>query len=185
VSFESNLDGLRFALSEIDRFDFLLSEKPILEHLLSRHEWREEGIEWTLISGDFRSSLAQADPPNLVFYDFYAPQLCPELWDVESFAMLRAKCKNTELATYSAATPVRMALLLAGFFVGYGPSTSMKNQTTLASTHFEALERPLGPEWLVKLRSSSRAVPWGSDPAQAEAFLRQIEEHPQFLTVSP
>ena len=46
--------------------------------------------------------------------------------------------------TYSAATPTRVTLLLAGFYVGSGVSTGMKGETTVAATRRVALGSLLG-----------------------------------------
>lgn len=195
ISFENQLDGLRLALEQPERTRFLSRAKPSLEHLLAQGSWRSEKgeVEWELRLGDFFENLRAADHPEVVFYDFYAPRACPDLWSVPSLEKLRAACEakdgpsgenrafTTDLYTYSAATPVRTALLLAGFYVGYGIGTSEKNETTIASTRLEKLERPLAEAWLSKLSRSDRPLPWGRHSiSSATELLTRLRRHPQF-----
>jgi len=164
ISFESRLDGIQQALADRSHFPSIEKHAPKLEALLAWGEWHG----WKLLVGDFRQTVRQAPAPDLIWWDFYSPSTCPELWSVDTFRIAfeaaQAKAdavRPTELFTYSAATPVRLALLLAGFHVGYGAQTPAKNESTMASTRRQSLPRPLGPEWLVKLAISSRPRPWG------------------------
>jgi queuine tRNA-ribosyltransferase len=89
--------------------------------------------------------------------------------------------------TYSAATPTRSALLLAGFAVGMGNSTGHRAQTTVAALHPSDLREPLGARWLARLSRST--APFPADvpqeaAARAEA-LRQIAQCPQFAPLAP
>lgn len=188
VSFENDLDGLASALEHREDFDFLGRHSTALERLLSQHSWREQTIEggtieWQLLEGDFRKRLAHAPMPDVIFWDFYDPKTCPELWSVEVFRQLREHCAPNERAirlfTYSASTPTRLGLALAGFFVGYGRRTPVKAETTAAATRPELLERPLGPEWIAKLRRSAKASPYGEMRA-LEEILAELRRHPQF-----
>jgi queuine tRNA-ribosyltransferase len=171
TSFESDVRGLRLALDSPAEFPFLVPHHDSLEALLRDGEWRDpQGeVEWTLLEGDFFDTAARAEPPELVFWDFYSRPSCPALWSVESFERLVKACEPrvrrglpTHLYTYSAATPVRAAMLLAGLRVGYGGRTSMKTESTEACTLPGRLARPLGEEWLAKFDRSSRRVPWSA-----------------------
>jgi len=75
-------------------------------------------------------------------------------------------------------------MLLAGFAVGVGCIVDMKDQTTIASNRLEALEQPLGRDWLRRVRASHNAAPLRSAeyrlaPISAED-LRTLEALPQF-----
>jgi len=82
------------------------------------------------------------------------------------------------LLTYSAATPTRVTLLLAGFYVGAGVSTGTKGETTVAATRRAALGSPLGERWLERWRRSSSRAPHGQ-PLTPEAEARVLA-YPQW-----
>jgi tRNA U34 5-methylaminomethyl-2-thiouridine-forming methyltransferase MnmC len=185
-------------------FAFLRPWAETLQELLRqgktslRNEEREH--RWFLHQGDFRTFL-RADAgargefpmipaPELIFWDLYSPRACPDLWSLEVFQALHRLAPQASLVTYSAATPVRVALLLAGFWVGrpqtHGTATALKNESTMAVGHAElAHEIPslLGSEWLTKLRHSSTFRPYGEGPLSRADFAeveRQVMAHPQF-----
>ncbi|CAK9250202.1 unnamed protein product [Sphagnum jensenii] len=179
VSFENDLEGLELALSSPMLFPRQAKSAEILRSLMKDHRWNslDSKINWTLRLGCFeKQPLTEA--PEIIFYDFYSPRSTPELWTYRHFHRLfRAANLNstlpTILTTYSAATSARSALLLAGFHVGRGVSTSLKTETTVASTHFSEISQPLGLDWLEHLKRSSKA--WPSDiEDQEEAFNRLI-----------
>lgn len=167
-SFENKPDGLRAALRAIEagHFPSLRDWARTLARLLEVDgEGRSEipfsiggvSITWHLRVGDFYTRMHEAPAPDVVFFDFYSPKVVPELWSFPRFQALRGKIAGhrTVLYTYSAATPVRLHLLAAGFYVGEGVSTGVKNETTVAATHREDLAAPLQAEWLTKLESSA------------------------------
>jgi len=93
---------------------------------------------------------------------------------VEALAAFRRRARETppaELFTYSAATPTRVALLLAGFYVGAGVSVAGKAETTAASPSPAGLRSPLGARWLARWKRSSAFRP---------ELDREILAHPQF-----
>lgn len=167
-SFELKPDGLRTALDHLKDFPQLAAWETELEMLLERSATGTAveitignvRIQWTLRSGDFYSTMLECLAPDVIFFDFYSPKAAPELWTREKFKRLRDHIGDHPCAlyTYSAATPVRMNLLLAGFFVGGGVSTRIKNETTVAHTAYSALENPIGEKWLRKLQTSTAPV---------------------------
>ena len=204
ISFENELSGLRLALRTPDRFGYLSRAASALETLVETGKWSSSDAEisWELRVGDFFSLARSVDAPEIVFYDFYAPRSCPELWSVRYLTQLHKILVSETLLspdpllpcdfyTYSAATPVRVGLLLAGFFVGYGIGTGAKNETTVASLDLNRLENPLSERWLEKFLRSDRPFPWG-DPNFTESGLKntfteelkrlrsRILDHPQF-----
>jgi tRNA U34 5-methylaminomethyl-2-thiouridine-forming methyltransferase MnmC len=181
VSFENDLDGLRTALAHRSSWDFVERNAEALEALLAHRFWSAENREWTLLEGDFRARVGEAPPADLLFWDFYDPKTCPGLWDVATFDLVRrgAVKERALLLTYSAATPVRLGLVLAGFYVGRGPRTPVKGETTQAATRLEDLADPLGPEWIEKLRRSAKASPYGEE-WEIEPLLERILASPQF-----
>ncbi len=189
-SFELKPEGLRAAIRAIDQspdpFPSLRPWTPTLRRLLETDGNGESQltfllgavrVTWNLRVGEFYTRMLEAPSPDVVFFDFYSPKVVPELWSLERFQSLRGKIaeRRAELYTYSAATPVRLHLLASGFYVGEGVSTGVKNETTVAATHREALTAPLPRDWLGKLdRSTSVAGP-GFERAKTLA-----RAHPQW-----
>ena len=77
--------------------------------------------------------------------------------------------------TYSGATAVRSALLLAGFEVGFGPRIGPGKRATQAALG-SAVDEPLDGRWLERVRRSSAPLPVDA-PAGA---LEQIAKARQF-----
>lgn len=183
VSFEVDLAPLRLALADAAGFPFLQPFRDAAEALMRDGVWEGEGVRWRLHLGDAQGWLGTQLPrADLVFFDPFSPASNPEMWTVPVLSRVRASCREdgegARLMTYSAATPTRVTLLLAGFYVGAGVSTGTKGETTVAATRREALESPLGERWLERWRRSSARAPHG------EAFTPQLEArvlaHPQW-----
>lgn len=174
VSFENDLGGLETALANLDRFPYLAAWEGALRTLLETGAWHsseENHISWSLRSGDFRTACLSGSP-ELVYYDFFSPKSAPELWTAEQFERLFKACSGSRpvtLITYTASTMVRSGLLLSGFYVGDGVSTSAKRQTTIASSDPSFVKAPLTKKWLRKVSHS-------------EALLKSLQSHPQFKT---
>ena len=88
------------------------------------------------------------------------------------------------LTTYSRSTMIRATLLLAGFFVGVGHATGLKEETTIAANTLDLIAEPLKARWLDRALRSDSAEPLHEpvysrkplSPAAAEPMRR----HPQF-----
>jgi queuine tRNA-ribosyltransferase len=163
-SFESDLDGIRTARANVEHFPFLQRHSELLNELISKKQATlpDNRGTWNLIEGDFRKELARANPPDLIFWDFYSPSVVPELWSLEVFQNLTKDIpQHTLWISYAAATPIRAALVLAGFFVGKGPATQAKSEITLASPSPEKIPSLLGKDWLGKIERSARPFPYG------------------------
>jgi hypothetical protein len=188
ISFEVDLAPLRLALADPQGFPFLTPWRPAAEALMRDGHWAGEGLSWRLVQGDFAERLDEAPgPAELVFFDPFSPRQCPTLWSPRTLAAVRARCaregEGALLMTYSAATPTRVSLLLAGFFVGEGVSIGTKAQTTLAATRLEALDKPLLPAWLEHWRRSTSQAPHGQ-PAGPD-LERTLALHPQLQPAAP
>ncbi|HSP79204.1 MAG TPA: MnmC family methyltransferase, partial [Myxococcaceae bacterium] len=183
VSFELELAPLRLALADAAGFPFLQPFREAAEALMRDGVWEEEGVRWRLHLGDAKAHLgAELPKADLVYFDPFSPASNPELWTPAVLARVRAGCREEGegalLLTYSAATPTRVTLLLAGFYVGAGVSTGTKGETTVAATRPEALASPLGARWLERWRRSSSRAPHG-EPLTAEVESRLLA-HPQW-----
>jgi queuine tRNA-ribosyltransferase len=140
-------------------------------------------LRWTLQRGDVQETLPRCEVrADVVFWDPFSPKVNPALWTLSAFRAVHDRCgPAATLYTYSTATAVRAALLLAGFFVGVGDPSGPKEQTTAASTDPALLARPLDARWLERLSRSSAPFP---DDAPPDALAR-IRAHPQFRTLPP
>lgn len=183
ISLEVDLAPLRLALADPVGFPFLQPFREAAEALMRHGAWEGEGLRWRLLQGNAVSHLEGELPAvDLVFFDPFSPASNPEMWTEAVLSRVRSRCREDGegalLMTYSAATPTRVTLLLAGFYVGAGVSTGTKGETTIAATRLEALEAPLGARWLERWsRSSSRAPHGASLTPEVEARLRA---HPQW-----
>jgi queuine tRNA-ribosyltransferase len=183
ISLEIDLSPLALALDDPEGFPWLEPWAGPAERILSEHRWEEPSIGWRVLVGDAREAIEELDGVfDLCFFDPFSPQANGELWDVGFLRALRSRTRyaGAVLATYSAATPARVAFLLAGFFVGQGESTGTRVETTVAATKKELLRAPLGERWLQRWERSSARSPHGLPIT--EELERAVREHPQFQT---
>ncbi len=180
VSFERDTGALALAASDAGAARLALAPEDLraARALLAHGRHEEQGARWRLAPGDALATLpAEASLAEVVFWDPFSPKRNPELWTVHAFCALRARCGPRAVAfTYSAATAVRSALLLAGFCAGSGDASGPKEETTAAAVELADLSRPLDRRWLERLVRSSAPFP---PDAPADA-LDRIRAHPQF-----
>ncbi|WP_224245740.1 MnmC family methyltransferase [Hyalangium gracile] len=183
VSLEVELAPLRLALADASGFPFLQPFREAAEALMRDGVWEAEGLRWRLRLGNALAHLKEPLPPvDFVYFDPFSPASNPEMWTEGVLSQVRAHCRQEGegalLMTYSAATPTRVTLLLAGFYVGAGVSTGTKGETTVAATRLEALQAPLGARWLERWRRSSSRAPHGAElTPEVEA---RLLAHPQW-----
>ncbi len=198
-SFEIDLAPLRLALREPGSFPFLGEYQAAAQALCQHGRWSGPEGDWILHHGDLLRCLSQAPKTaELLFFDPFSPRHNPALWTPAAFAAIRAHCRadaetgssdadRTEggalLFTYSSATPMRTAMLLAGFYVGAGVGTGTKRETTVAATRLAALAAPLSLRWLKRWERSTARAPIGEAVLTAE-HEREIRAHPQFQALS-
>ena len=178
ISFDHSLAAFELALepSNASAFglDGLLDEA---RELLAGHECRGRHTEWRVVLGELPASLQRAqESTDIVFWDPFSPGSNPELWTLAAFASVRAVCrKGATLHTYSGATAVRSALLLAGFSVGLGARLGPGKRATEAALDAQVVE-PLDLRWLQRFGRSSAPLPVDA-PADAAS---KIAEAAQF-----
>ena len=186
ISFERDLELLHYALKHAAKFPHFAGYEDAVSELLSRREWVSGKIRWELREGNFHETLlTERERPHLIFYDPYSSKVNREMWSAECFRNLRAKCREeidggTVLFTYSQATPIRVALLDGGFFVGCGLSSGPKEETTQAATCLTDLEFPLGQKWFERWSRSRAQVPFECAPSDEERVRTMVRKHPQF-----
>jgi queuine tRNA-ribosyltransferase len=184
-SFEKYPEALAGALKTPAAFSFLADYLEPLRTLLKSSTWStpDGRISWSLVPGDFRElDLSTFPLADLVYFDFYAPAVAPELWGYGMFSKIFPKVSPQDglLITYSSTKAVRTAMLLAGFFVGDGVPTPMKHETTLASPSRVSLRSPLTREWLSRLDRSAKPLPPDWPESRRDEGMSQVRLHPQF-----
>ena len=163
-SFDSTTAPLEFAAAHEAELGYLAEWMPAVGALLSEGTAQAGRVRWNFHRGDFTEFVREPTvrAVDAILYDPYSPLVNPGMWTLEHFKRLRASLDSGRLCTltsYSRSTSVRVALALAGFFVGLGGATGEKDQTTVAATRREFLKEPLGAEWLDRVRRSSRGAP--------------------------
>jgi queuine tRNA-ribosyltransferase len=180
LSFERELGALELAASDAGAAGLgsTAADLAALRAVLELGEHAEERVLWRLVRGDAVETLPRvAEEADLVFWDPYSPRVNPTLWTCAAFRALRARCgADAALFTYSTATSVRTALLLAGFQVGVGDPSGPKQETTAAATRGSLLARPLDARWLSRLERSSAPFP----PDAPRDALARVRALPQF-----
>ena len=182
VSFDHSLSALKLAVKEDNAgaFGFSPEAREAALTVLTLQPYRRARLHWRVVLGELPGAFASepAGRAEIVFWDPFSPRRNPELWSVSAFRALRGLCApSVSVHTYSSATATRSALLLAGFFVGFGdPAGDKQATTTVAALDPSRLAHPLDARWLARLSRSS--APFPSDaPAHA---LARITAHPQF-----
>jgi len=186
VSFENDLDSLRLAFRNNDRFRYLRHSGPAA--ILKSGTWQSKshpGLAWTLVPGNFLETPGGTRlPPDLIFYDMFSGKTNAEAWTLAAFRRLFAACRErrAELFTYTCSTASRIAMLAAGFFVARGRSTGDKTETTIALTpQADRTGRELlATDWLAKWRRSTARFPADLAAAEHSAWEEVILRHEQF-----
>lgn len=187
VSFEKDLELLRFALEHANQFQHFKGWESAIQQLLDTHHWSDDKITWELREGDFLN-LIETEPhqAHLIFFDPYSPNMNEDMWTTASFKKIRAKSREpqqggTSLYTYSRATRIRTALILAGFFVGQGEPTGLKDETTEASTDLARLNKPLDRYFFRRWRKSHLRTPFDCPPENTKQCDEAIENYARKL----
>lgn len=182
ISLDRSTAALELALRPEHAAGFGLLEESAqaaARGLLSSGRHEAVHTSWQLHLGEIQAVLPALGMAfaDVVFWDPFSPQVNPELWTYGAFLRARGACRDgATLHTYSGATAVRAALLLAGFAVGAGQPISPGKTATCAATSPELLEQPLDRRWLERLRRSTAPLP-ADAPGDA---LERIAALPQF-----
>jgi queuine tRNA-ribosyltransferase len=186
VSLEVDLAPLRLALADPEGFPWLVPFKHAATSLLEDGRWEDRSLEWRVLVGDAATTIGEVDGQfDLVFFDPFSPEANPTLWTPDFLRAVRSisRYDGALLATYSSATPTRVAMLLAGFYVGQGWSTGTRTETTIAANRRELLPLPLGARWLERWQRSTSRAPHGQ-PELTPELERAVLDHPQFAVES-
>lgn len=181
VSLEVDLTPLRLALNDPEGFPFLQPWKHAVEALLAEGRWDSPNLTWRVLEGDAVKLVNELDGQfEVIFFDPFSPESNPTMWTIDFLREIRSRTprEGAVLSTYSAATPTRVSLLLAGFFVGHGLSTGHKGETTFAATVKDLVPNPLGMRWLERWQRSSAPGPHGGE--LTSELEHAVRSHPQF-----
>lgn len=117
---------------------------------------------------DFLKDLSDKEY-DAVFLDPFSPALCPELYTVDFFTKLKDNLTPTALIlTYTAASPVRKAIIEAGLYLGEGPRFH-RSGGTIASRSQELIDTPLSFDDVKVIALSDVGVPY-MDPGLKDDF---------------
>ena len=175
ISFDNTSEPLEFALHHSVALKYPVGYEGQMTELL--REKRVEfangklSVHWEFHLGDFPKLLSgstkinhdvKLPPPQAIFYDAFSPAKNPAMWTLPGFQNLFQALdpqRPCALTTYSRSTLMRATLLLAGFFVGVGRATGMKEETTVAANTPDLLAEPLNARWLERALRSDSAEP--------------------------
>ena len=204
VSFDNTTEPLQFALNHAEALGYFGGSESHAQMLFEKHRvsFRDahQLVEWELQPGDFpsllarflaaspaRSALQSLPAPHAILFDPFSPARNPAMWTLPLFTNLFGlldPARPCALATYSRSTMTRVALLLAGFYVGAGQATGEKEETTIAANGLELIGEPLDRKWLARARRSHSAEPlWEPIYRQARlapATWKELQAHKQF-----
>lgn len=196
ISFDLSLAQLEFAVSHAETLEYFGDLAGIARRLLDEPtlEFRHGAamIRWDRILTDFpqwlRSAKGASDfDPDAILFDPHSPAANPEMWTLPLFAALARRIpkeRPSSLATYSRSTAVRSALLLGGWYVGYGPRIDSREETTVAANQPALAGRLLDQRWLLRARRSHAAEPWIEPPFIPRPLTddnwAKLRDHPQF-----
>lgn len=178
VSFERDLSAITLALENGERFGLVGAAHEAGAAMAQQGVHNSPRTLWRLQQGELLDCLArETAKADVVFWDPFSPKTNPLLWTVAAFEnMRRAAGPQATLFTYSASTTVRIALLLAGWYVGAGESIGDKRTTTVAACRLEDLHSPLDVAWLSRVTRAEVRLP---HDAGADAVARVLA-CPQF-----
>ena len=164
-SFEISTEVLEFALGHSEALRYLAGWENVITELLAKGVSDPvPGIRWFLHRGDFTRIPLIAPAPSSIFFDPYSPARNPEMWNLETFRLIHDAVNSPDsppctMTNYTRSTSVRVTMALAGWFVGKGVPTGEKTETTITANRLDLLEKPLGSEWLSRVRSSTNSAP--------------------------
>ena len=198
VSFDNTSEPLDFALKNSRALGYIAGYETQIAGLLreNRAEFQNGKLKvnWEFHPGDFPALLKsqisnlKVQRPHAIFYDAFSPAKNPAMWTLPVFENLfRAldPARPCALTTYSRSTLIRATLLLAGFFVGAGHATGLKEETTIAANSLDLIAEPLNARWLERAARSDSAEPL-RQPAYTRVPLTRetfgvLRRHPQFI----
>jgi hypothetical protein len=200
VSFDNTSGALAFALANAEQLGYFHGyETPARTLLQQRSVTFDNGrsrVTWEFRLDDFpsllESQLASGNgkwhvSPHAILFDAFSPARNPAMWTLPLFTnvfRVLDAARPCNLTTYSRSTMLRVTLLLAGFYVGRGVPTGLKEETTVAANTLTLIDEPLDRRWLDRARRSDSAEPLTAAvyrrAALASESWKRLQAHPQF-----
>ncbi len=134
VSFERELELLRFALEHADQFDHFAPFIPAIQTLLETGQWTDGHLSWELREGDFREMiLKETYRPHLIYFDPYSSKKNREMWTVDCFKSMRAISREDGTCSLLIRRRRRFGWPFwpGDFFLGKGPASGPKKRPPL------------------------------------------------------
>lgn len=195
VSFDNTAEPLAFALNNATALGYLAGyEDQVATLLRDRRVSFTNGplqLDWEFHLADFPVLVAGNTPlpcPDAILYDAFSPAKNPAMWTLPVFANLFRRLDPQQpcaLTTYSRSTLLRATLLLAGFYVGVGHATGMKEETTIAANTPALIPAPLNTRWLERAERSDSAEPLSESVYRRARLtpetLARLRGHSQFI----
>lgn len=151
---ESSVETLATSLFIPDVTNSYTYIKKAVESYLLENEYLKYNMVLTNVPSNIHININVCDARDFiknnaegeydaVFLDPYSPSKSPELYSIDFFKHLYSHLTSDALIlTYTAASPVRSALIHAGFHVGEGPRFH-RSGGTVASKNAQLIETPL------------------------------------------
>lgn len=190
VSFERDLELLAFALENSHHFEHFLGYEEALKSILDKGEWKNENVIWELRTGNFVELIdRETERPHIIFFDPYSPKMNTDMWTTSLFKKLRSHSREpseggTALYTYSQATRIRVSMICAGFYVGYGIATGLKKDTTEAATDRSLLRSPLKNDWYETFQRSQSPYPFDCSVDDQPSVNAKMKDYFDGLSIS-
>ena len=210
VSFDHTIEPLKFGLEHAADLGYFGGYENHLKELIREHRvaFRDgkQSVDWQFHLGDFptllqswssrfsvprpgKLKLELQPSPHAILFDAFSPAKNPAMWTLPLFANLFQLLdlqRPCALPTYSRSTILRVTLLLAGFFVGIGHATGLKEETTIAANTLDLIAEPLNARWLERALRSHSAEPlhepvYSRNPL-SPATAEKLRRHSQFQT---
>lgn len=204
LSFDDADEPLAFALQHANQLGYFAGYECQVNTILKQHRVRlhnhHHSVDWEFHVGDFPAVLARSlaaptglslPPPHAILFDAFSPAKNPVMWTLPLFTNLFRLLdpqRPCNLTTYSRSTMQQVTLLLAGFFVGRGMATGLKEETTVAANVADLANAPLDGNWLERTHRSSSAEPlrdaiYRQSPL-SPATWDKLRRHPQFISAT-
>ncbi|WP_455646001.1 MnmC family methyltransferase [Methanosphaera sp.] len=182
---ESSLETLATTLFIPDICESHGYIKKVIESYLIDHEYLQFNKVLSNIPSNITINIHVCDARDFlkennnkeydaVFLDPFSPAKCPELYSVDFFTKLKEYLTPSALIlTYTAASPVRNAMVYAGLYVGEGPRFH-RSGGTIASRTPDLIEIPLSFSDEKVIALSDVGVPY-MDPDLSDDYDTIIE----------
>jgi len=201
VSFDHTIEPLKFALGHAANLGYFGGYENHLEEIIRAHRVAfqdgRQSVDWEFHLDDFPTFLSNiklktqnskfVPAPHAILFDAYSPAKNPAMWTLPLFTdlfRLLDPQRPCALPTYSRSTILRVTLLLAGFFVGVGHATGLKEETTIAANTLDLIAEPLNARWLERASRSHSAEPLRqpvySRTPLSPPTVEKLRHHPQF-----